>query len=228
MFKNKAQKENLEKDNEQKGNLRRTFRHFLDLTVNKIVCNDDYTREEKIELLQYTAEVLRRDLQAERLAKLYYEDYPEVLSNFMPRTWKSDDTEHSIYSDTDKEYVDFSKTVVVKTPTDRRKLSECIKYFEKKPFQSQENNYTAYYYKGLDLCQIISDNHSSALGIYKKEGTIQANVVDVKSMFDHVTTDGVSFFNAHTNKFLGDACDFRIPMIYQVCKVQRELGKAFC
>ena len=83
--------------------------------------------------------------------------------------------------------------------------------------------YIVYYYKELNICQVMNGNHSIAAGIYTEKGTVLAKIVDMKPLFENLKTDGAYYYSIHNNTIIEEVQDFRIAVIFEIAKMKYKL-----
>ena len=84
-------------------------------------------------------------------------------------------------------------------------------------------NHIVYYYKELNICQVMNGNHSIAAGIYTEKGTVLAKIVDMKPLFENLKTDGAYYYSIHNNTIIEEVQDFRIAVIFEIAKMKYKL-----
>lgn len=79
---------------------------------------------------------------------------------------------------------------------------------------------TCYYDKNNNAHRL----HSIASGIMCYKGKIKAKKIDITPLYDHVYTNGVYWYNTHTNNILTTLTDFRIGILYEISKIKNNLA----
>ena len=93
----------------------------------------------------------------------------------------------------------------------------------KNGFKNYPINHIVYYYKELNICQVMNGNHSIAAGIYTEKGTVLAKIVDMKPLFENLKTDGAYYYSIHNNTIIEKVQDFRIAVIFEIAKMKYKL-----
>ena len=186
-------------------------------------CNE-YSIEEKKTILTYMMDVIKRDIQSEYIADLFYNDESKRISlEFVP----------TLYFDKDgiKHYLEFSEcqevslkdNYVITFPLNCGRMGDNILNIIKNGFKNYPINHIVYYYKELNICQVMNGNHSIAAGIYTEKGTVLAKIVDMKPLFENLKTDGAYYYSIHNNTIIEKVQDFRIAVIFEIAKMKYKL-----
>ena len=186
-------------------------------------CNE-YSIEEKKTILTYMMDVIKRDIQSEYIADLFYNDESKRISlEFVP----------TLYFDKDgiKHYLEFSEcqevslkdNYVITFPWNCGRMGDNILNIIKNGFKNYPINHIVYYYKELNICQVMNGNHSIAAGIYTEKGTVLAKIVDMKPLFENLKTDGAYYYIIHNNTIIEKVQDFRIAVIFEIAKMKYKL-----
>lgn len=185
--------------------------------------------EDQIIIMDYILNIVREDLKTDLLTTIIYSDeyfkreidypfpheYYDGLGNRFP-TWCKDKIERN---------VDLSKDCVLVLSWNRERLRNSIKNIYKNEFEYHDSNHLAYYFTHIDVCYAYNGTHSISSGIGHKKGFIKAKECDISKLFDHLYTDGVSWYSVHDNIKLGDIFDFRIAILYELAKIKYNLQK---
>lgn len=193
-----------------------------------VLDNDSYSDKEKIEILDYILYCIKKDIQIEHLSFVRYENrgtYYLSRSDILPECYY--DENGVLYKMEEKEIhkkeISLKDDFVFAFPWNKKSMGAAII-----DGFNYNTAYKATYYKGLDICILeIGKNHSVAAGIYKGEGTIQADVVDATRLFDHVDIEMGKFYDVHTKnkpykerRILQDIVDFRFAALYEISRIR--------
>lgn len=188
--------------------------------------SQEYTRQDRIILLKYIMDVVKRDMQAEYIVDLFYRTIANRINQpFFPcRFYDENGNECSLLSDElHARRISLKDDCVLSFPWSSSRMKDNVLHILKNEFKYFANNHWSYYYDGIDVCAVYNGFHSLASGIYKKEGYIEAKVIDIKPLYKHVRTDGVYFYNAHTGEVIEPVQDFRIAILFEISKMKYKL-----
>lgn len=73
------------------------------------------------------------------------------------------------------------------------------------------------------LQSLIEDACNFDAGRYYKKGKILSDEADTALLYPHINTDGVYWYNAHTNQIIDSVSDFRLAAVFLVAKMKNEL-----
>ena len=186
------------------------------------------TFDEQIAVLDFVLESVREDVKTDLLtAILYYEvHFEESLQTYLFPAFFYDENGNQCktYEElTGTKTVSLSDDCVWVMPWDRSRLRDSIFKIFKEGFKQERDNHRAYYYTHLDICHVVGGMHSAASAVAQKKGFIEAQVVDISKMFDHVHTDGKCWYNSHDGTKLRDVDDFRIAIMFETAKMKHRL-----
>lgn len=204
---------------------RQQFNNAIEIAKHYIN-SKEYSKEEKINLLKYIADVVKRDMQSGYIVDLFYHSNPNLYVHpFFPFGYHDEEGNYNELIPDEPKFkrISLKDNVVFTFPWDSKRMKNSLLNILKNKFTYFHYNHWAYYYEGLDVCEVYNGNHSIASGIYKSEGYIEAKVVDIKPLFYHIKTDGVNFFNIHTGNAVEDILDFRVAILFQVSKMIYDL-----
>ncbi|MBP2071393.1 hypothetical protein J2Z80_000907 [Thermoanaerobacterium butyriciformans] len=182
-------------------------------------------------ILDYMLSVIREDLKYDMLTNILYREkwFDKDLRIPLPFPYyyyNEEGIRFSIYeTDAEKKAIDLSNECVLVFPWHREKMRESIKNIGRNEFIYQKNNHKAYYFSPVNICFVYNGMHSIAAGVGFKKGHIKATEYDVSKLYDHVYTDGVWWYNRHSNQRLDDLLDFRIGIIYEISKMKYQIEK---
>ncbi|MGJ0847794.1 DUF6710 family protein [Tissierella praeacuta] len=181
--------------------------------------------EDKINMLDFFMEMIRKDIQYDLMSKFLYSEMDDVFIDapipitLMSRDPKEKDKAMLVRKD---KIIDLSKDSIILLPWDRFRFSNTVKSIYKDKFVYMESNHKAYYYSDIDLCYVHSGNHSITTGIIKREGIIKAEEYDIKNLFKILTTDGLNWYLNGENYTI-EVFDFRIAILYELAKIKHFL-----
>lgn len=220
-FKYKTNKDIRNVENEKRTQYQKAIR-----TAKMYIEFDQHSIEEKKILLNYMMDVIKRDIQSEYIADLFYHDESKTIEyEFVPfMYYDKDGTKHNIEISKTQE-ISLKDNYVITFPWDRWRMYDNIINIVKNGFKNDTNNHKVYYYEELDMCQVINGNHSIATGIYTQNGTVLAKVISMKHLFENLKTDGAYFYSIHDNREIEKVKDFRIAVLFEISKMKYELEK---
>jgi uncharacterized protein YnzC (UPF0291/DUF896 family) len=184
-------------------------------------------RSDKILLLDYIIETIKRDLQAEFQSAIIYE-YPKVrtIDNPFPYYYQDKQGESkSIFIENELKDVDLSNDCVLALPWDISRVKNAIRNIYYNDFEFMEDNHMANYYEPVGICYVYNGNHSISSGINHKKGRIQASLCDMTPLFYNIRTDGARWYNIHTGEVMGKLFDFRTGLIFEAAQMRHFLEK---
>lgn len=183
--------------------------------------------EDKINMIDFFMEVVRKDIQYDLMSKFLYSEMDRIFIDApIPISLMSKDPnekDKAILVREDK-IINLSKDSIVLLPWDRFRFSNTVRSIYKSGFKYMKNNHKAYFYSDIDLCYVHSGNHSVTTGIIKREGTIIAEEYNIKNLFKCLTTDGLKWY-LNREKYT-EVFDFRIAILYELAKIKYNLQKS--
>lgn len=199
-------------------------------------------KEEKLQLLTFLLDIVKRDIQMDLLSEIYYKQEENITNltrkRFIP-LWYVDELGNKNNLDpVNKRQVDFSETVTIVIPWKGSRMGNAIIDIAREGFiYDEQEHLPAYYFSEIDLCYVLSGNHHISAGIIQESGYVEADVYDITKLFDHVLTDGECWFNAHTGKRLKfvdvfkretymTVFDFRVAVIYELARMKYRVQDA--
>lgn len=202
-----------------------TKKHFMTSMhyINELVGYEN--KSDKILLLDYIIETIKRDLQAELQSAIIYE-YPDVrtIDNPFPYEYRNKQGElKSIFIENEVREVDLSKDCVLALPWDISKIKGTIKNIFHSNFEFIKNNHMANYFEPVGICYVYNGIHSISAGINYRKGQIQARLFDITPLFYNVRTDGARWYNIHTDEEIGKLYDFRTGLIFGAAQMRHFL-----
>ena len=119
--------------------------------------------------------------------------------------------------------VDLSVQNIYVRPWNNSKLINNLMHIESKEFAYMPDNHKSFYYSDIDLCYVYNGNHSINAGRYFKKGVIRSKTLNTTKLYPHCKTDGVHWYNSHTNEKLFKTDDFRLAAVYSIAKMRYEI-----
>lgn len=200
------------------------FTHAMDF-VNQTLKYEN-NKEDKIIILDFILNVIRKDLQYDTLNTILYssEYFTREIRFLLPiYYYDKDGNEFDIYNEKGYKDIDLSEECVLVISWNRDRIRNSIKNIYKNDFEYHASNHLAYYFTHIDICHVYNGTHSISSGIGHKKGIIKAKKCDIVGMFEHVNTDGKQWFNTHNNLVLNEVFDFRIAILYEIAKIKYNL-----
>lgn len=87
-------------------------------------------------------------------------------------------------------------------------------------FVHDKSNHWAYCFPYISLCYVHNGKYLIPSGITYKKGIIQAKEYDITKLFPHMHTDGINWYNSHSNEKRGELADFRLGVIYEIARLK--------
>lgn len=205
--------------------LRTEFEYSMDFVRGTL--EHEKEEQDKIIILDFMLDVIRNDLQYDVLTTILYSS--ECFSreiNFLFPIYYYDELGNKFNTyPNEKTYrnVDLSKDCILVIPWDRERLRNSIKNIFRNEFEYHDSNHLSYYFTHIDICHAYNGLHSISAGVGHKKGFIKAVECDISKLFNHIYTDGESWYNCHNNDKLDDVFDFRVAILYELAKIKYNL-----
>ena len=175
---------------------RKNFSHAVNSVMNYFTYYPNLTKQEKLQILSFAMTAIKADKQSELIAStLYSDDQKQNSVPFPVNYYDEKGMEYDTYRDKESVSVSFSDCCFFPAPHSTKRLFTAVRNIINNSF-GKNINHIGYYIPELKLCYVISGNHSIAAGIYTRKGEIDALVVNITPLFDHVDTDGAYWLNA--------------------------------
>lgn len=196
----------------------------------KEVLNSEDTKEEKIIVLDYIINTIKKDIQIDLLSTIIYSGAVSQKRINRPYPLEYIDKQGNLIyiraKDKEIKKIDLQKDYVLTLPWSRERITDKIKVIFKTNFKYYHDNHIACYYPILDICYVCNGYHSIASGIYHKKGFIEAKIYDIYPLFNNIyTDDGVYWYNSHTSEKIYKIEDFRIGAIFEITKMKIKTRK---
>ena len=194
---------------------------------------DDYPQKDAAAILDYFIRMVKSDIAFELRTKIIY-DGP-VISHDCPRfdpcLQFSYFDEHGRCRHTHdhcipNKRVDFTEeTEIFLFPWHYKRMNLAVCMAQKLGFAFDEYNHLSYFYKPFDFIYLYNGNHSICAFSALKKGCLITEEIDFTPVFPHVKTDGAYWLDAHTGRILSEIQDFRIAVLFELCKAKAYLAK---
>ena len=174
--------------------------------------------DSRCDLLEFLMHMIKNDIKYDCLANVIYEEagiMPLLKFCFPMHYYDLDGQEHRLKPIGQTE-VDFSKNYVFSTPWHLKRTPSNFLYLKDRRFQQDETNHLALYYRQINFCHVYNGHHSTMTGLYKGQGQITADEIDMTPLFEHVYTDGADWYCQHTHKVLDQVFDFRFALLFEL------------
>lgn len=180
---------------------------------------------EKLDILDYLISTVKVDLQADLLSAIIYSGANLKEFDFPFPTYYHDENnvEKCICQADETKQVDLSRDCVLALPWRKQSHISMLLHLKEDAFCFDKCSHDCYYYDYIDLCYVLNGIHSISAGITYKKGTVQAKVYHTKLLFPHIYTNGEYWFNAHTKQSVSKVQDFRVAIIYELCRKKYNL-----
>ncbi len=178
------------------------------------------TLETKIDNINYFLEVVKKDLQYEMLADIFYSDVSKNATKLISNYY-IDENGNDFHIGTEKyKEVDTNIITTITGPHNIKGMNRAVNVINRDGFEYRNDNHRAFYYPFLNLCIVYGGNHSISAGIVKKQAKLPARICNDISLFPHVYTDGTYWYNTHTNEKSIPVLDFRMAVLYEAAKLK--------
>lgn len=192
-------------------------------------------KTEKLELIDFLLTVVKKDIQIDLLSEVYYRSEGAITNLtracFIPLMYMDESGANQALEPVGRKHVDLAEVVTIVVPWKRGRMRAAIINVAKRGFNyDKDKHFPTLYFAELDLCYAMSGNHHIASGIIQKSGHVVAEEYNIATLFDHVTTDGGHWLNAHTKGRLTSSdtyvkvFDFRIAVLYELARMKYQLS----
>lgn len=197
-----------------------------ELYIKHILC--DYSSEEAIKILEYFIRTIKCDIEFELRTKVMYDgpiishDYPRFNPCLQFSYFDENGIRHRTHDNcTPNKRVDFSKeNEIFLFPWHYQRMNRAICMAQKLNFEFDEYNHHSYFYKPFHFIYLYNGNHSISAFSELKKGYLITDEIDFTPIFPHVKTDGAYWLSAYTNEILSEIQDFRIAILFELCKTK--------
>lgn len=172
---------------------------------------------EKITILNYLIDILKVDLCSAGIVEPYIIQPSKPFSSPFPK-YIYDENGNIIKTSCGKQEIVLENTDIYVRPWNVGRQFRSILNLKDKEFVYEDFNHFSHYYKDINLCYVYNGNHSINAGRYFKKGKIISECHDITLFYPHCYTDGVHWYNSHTNGIIDDVNDFRLAAIYELAR----------
>lgn len=193
---------------------RESFRSVMSITEINLHNKSD---SEKITMLDYIIDILKVDICSSGIIEPFIVQPSSPYKTPFP-IYIYDESENRIEIFCGKQEIILEDTDIYVRPWNVKRQLESILNLKDKNFVYNENNHWSYYYNDINLCYVFNGNHSVNAGRYLKKGKIISECCDITMLYPHCYTDGIYWYNSHTNNIISGVDDFRLATIYELAK----------
>jgi len=218
--------EKINERNKQKRSAAEAKRNFSSaMDYINLLIRYEPDKNNKILLLNYVLDTIKRDLKSEFQAASIYEfgNLRYIDTPFPYFYYDDNNIMQSIITKSDFKDIDLSKDCVFALPWKLESVINTIKNISYNEFEYMKNNHKSYYFKPVDICYVYNGIHSISAGMNYKKGIIKSRVCDITPLFNHIWTDGAYWYNVHTNEVKDELFDFRAGLLFEVTKMRYKL-----
>lgn len=181
------------------------------------------TKAEQIIILDYVIDVLIEDICSSCAANVLKKPTSSPFTQCIP-CFCTDENGNTICIDTGmKTAVDLSCAKLYVCPWEKERTVKNLLDLYNKSFIYDETNHLSNFYTDINLCHVYNGNHSIHIGSYLKKGIIKSNVLQTELLYPNCVTDGLCWYNLHTDKDMGEVTDFRLAAIYSIARTRYEI-----
>ncbi len=191
----------------------------------------DYSPNEGINILNYFIRMIKSDIEFELRTKIIYEG--PIIKHDLPRFdpcmrfsyFDEFGNCHATHDNcTQNKRVDFSEeNEIFLFPWHYKRMNRAVCMAQKLNFKFDEYNHYSYFYKPFNFIYLYNGNHSISAFSELKKGYLITKEVDFTTVFPHVKTDGAHWLSVHTEQVLSEIQDFRIAILFELCKTKMKL-----
>ncbi len=176
--------------------------------------------QEQVMFLEYIISSVLDEICAVTVNELVYKKGHRLLNCPFPAyCFDESGNKHDLLRD-EKVNVCLSDAKVYIRPWNTVKLIDSLVLLKDICFEYDEHNHESIYFSDINLCYVFNGNHSINAGRYFKKGEILSNKYDMKTLFYNCTTDGIEWYNAHTNQRIQRVDDFRFAVVFTLAKIR--------
>lgn len=180
-------------------------------------------KQQSLKMLHFVESVVQEDLCSSYISAPFYGEEianAEKILNIIPLEYYDEkNIRHEIqYSELRDFYLNGHNFICA--PSEVDKIANVAKIIDSESFRYDDTNHFCNYYDGINFAVIFNGNHSVAAGHVLGTGKVKAFVYNIRKMFPHIYTNGVHWYNSHTNEIISEADDFRICALYELAKLR--------
>ena len=203
---------------------RETFLHSYDRIIRLVDrYMNTYNRDEAVYILDYLIGSMLDDVCSSVIVSPWI-SYPNGLlpEPFPDHYFDENNDRHEI--DTGKyTKVELAESRIYVRPWNTDRTVDNLLSLMIKDFSYDKSNHYSYYYGEIDLCFVYNGNHSINAGRYLKKGEILSKELDLTLLYPHCKTDGVFWYNSHTDEKLREVSDFRLAAVYTLASMKHDI-----
>ncbi len=181
----------------------------------------------KLAAIDYFMRVIKMDIQSDFLSSIIYSNtaIERRKNELLPSSYYNENgDEHKIVEPKEANVcIDLSKGAVFAIPWEVSRISSAISSVFKQGYKYDKRNILAFYYAEMDFTLVVNGLHHTSAAIVQKKGFINAINIDVRQLFPHVYTDGLKWYDVHTDNSTSDLCDFRFGILFEAAKLKNKL-----
>ena len=205
------------KQAEQKQIIRDSYSQIMK-TANTWI--EGKSKNEQTALLSYLINTILIDACANAIVKPLISPICTPLSEPIPIYYYDESGQfHSIQTD-EKININLEDSIIYICPWNTDRTAVSLLNISKNNFVYHSDNHLSRYYTDIDLCYVHNGNHSINAGRYLKKGSIQSSVCNMELLYQHYTTDGINWYNKHTNEKICEVADFRFSAVYSLAQMR--------
>lgn len=195
----------------------------------KLFTSDKKELEDKIIIIDFVMNLVKKDLKYDALTTILYQEEHFERDLSTPFPWQVFDelgNEITRLEEKGTKLIDLKESDAVVLPWNRDRFNQSIIGLKNQDFKYDKLNHMSHYYQELDICFVYNGLHSISTGIGYEKGEIYANIIKIEKLFDNIYTDGLFWYNSHTDKKIvtvsGDIKiqDFRIAILYELARMK--------
>lgn len=173
--------------------------------------------------------LVKKDLKYDALTTILYQEEHFERDLSTPFPWEVLDAQRNEITRLEvngTKVIDLKESDVIVLPWNRDRFNNAIIGLKNQDFKYDKLNHMAYYYQELDICFVYNGLHSISAGVGYEKGEISASLVKIDKLFDKIYTDGLFWYNSHTDEKLvtmhGDikVQDFRIAILFELARMK--------
>lgn len=199
----------------------KSFDMLIDIT-NKYLTNKK--NDEKLLLLDYIITSLKVDICSSGIILPFIQQHTTPFNSPFPQKFIDENGNIKNYIKGTVEVKLSDTDIYVCTWNNERTFNNLL-HLSKNDFKYDKLNHYSIFYEDINLCYVFNGNHSINAGRYLKKGTITSQKADLTLLYPHCYTDGIKWYNSHTNEILHNVEDFRLAALYEVAKKRYMLNK---
>ena len=179
-------------------------------------------KQDNLCYLDFLIETIKRDIKSGSILNAVFGDGQMPTDAItIPLEYEDEQGNHVRIATGETMSLDFKNAFVLTDVWSSSRLYNALRDIRKSGFLYDRKDHFAYYYSGLDIFHVRSGNHHAEAASYFKVGKMETEVYDVAKLFDHIETDGMDWYNSSSGKKIGTVIDFRVAILFELCKMKR-------